>query len=167
MLLKITGVALLSATLLAGGAIARTTSTKGHSDKSTATTSMHREGQWRSSKLVGLNVYNEKNEKIGDINDIILDKSGKVDNVILGVGGFLGMGTHYVSVSYDKLKWDEQPVRTSSTSSTSSKSSATTTGTSTTNADRSSRSSSEKWYPDHAVYNATKDQLKAMPQFKY
>ena len=88
MLLKITGVALLSATLLAGGAIAQTTSTKGHSDKSTATTSMHREGQWRSSKLVGLNVYNEKNEKIGDINDIILDKSGKWTTSFLALAAF-------------------------------------------------------------------------------
>jgi hypothetical protein len=29
------------------------------------------------------------------------------------------------------------------------------------------RAANEKWYPDHAVFNATKDQLKAMPQFKY
>jgi hypothetical protein len=29
------------------------------------------------------------------------------------------------------------------------------------------RAANEQWYPDHAVFNATKDQLKAMPQFKY
>ena len=33
---------------------------------------------WRSSKLIGLNVYNDQNEKLGDINEILLDKSGKV-----------------------------------------------------------------------------------------
>jgi sporulation protein YlmC with PRC-barrel domain len=164
MLFRTTAIALLSATLLAGGALAQTGSTKGPAATSTTTNSMHKEGQWRSSKLVGLNVYNNNNEKIGDINEIILDKTGKVDNVILGVGGFLGMGTHYVAVSFDKLKWDEQPVRTSSTSS---KSPATTTGSSTTTAANSSRSSSNNWYPDHAVYDATKDQLKAMPEFKY
>jgi PRC-barrel domain len=49
---------------------------------------------WRSSKLVGLNVYNDQNEKLGDISEILLDKSGKVDGVIIGVGGFLGMGQH-------------------------------------------------------------------------
>ena len=43
---------------------------------------MHREGEWRTSKLVGVNVYNEANEKIGDINDVILDKAGKVENVV-------------------------------------------------------------------------------------
>lgn len=32
---------------------------------------------------------------------------------------------------------------------------------------RPARAANEKWYPDHAIYNATKDQIKAMPQFKY
>jgi hypothetical protein len=32
---------------------------------------------------------------------------------------------------------------------------------------RPARAANEKWYPDYAVFNATKDQLKAMPQFKY
>ena len=54
----------------------------------------HKEGEWRASKLAGVDVYNEANEKIGDINDVILDRSGKVANVILGVGGFLGLGEH-------------------------------------------------------------------------
>lgn len=160
MLAKATAIALLSTTLLAGGALAQTNSTKAPEAKSTTAVSMHKEGQWRSSKLVGLNVYNNNNEKIGDINEIILDKSGKVDDVILGVGGFLGMGTHYVAVPFDKLTWVDQPVRTSSTTPT-------TTGTATSAADRSARPSSEKWYPDHAVYNATKDQLKALPEFKF
>jgi sporulation protein YlmC with PRC-barrel domain len=70
---------------------------------------MHKEGEWRASKLVGVNVYNDANEKIGDINDVILDRSGKVENVVLGVGGFLGMGEHYVAVAYDSLKWSNEP----------------------------------------------------------
>jgi hypothetical protein len=37
--------------------------------------------------------------------ELILDKSGKVENVVLGVGGFLGMDEHYVAVALDKLKW--------------------------------------------------------------
>jgi hypothetical protein len=43
----------------------------------------HKEGEWRGSKLVGVDVYNQANEKIGDVNDVILDRSGKVSNVIL------------------------------------------------------------------------------------
>ena len=46
---------------------------------------MHKEGEWRASKVVGVNVYNEANEKIGDINDVILDRTGKVANVILAM----------------------------------------------------------------------------------
>ena len=34
----------------------------------------HKEGEWRGSKLAGVDVYNEANEKIGDINDVILDR---------------------------------------------------------------------------------------------
>ena len=37
-------------------------------------------------------VVNEANEKIGDINDVLIDSNGKVAAVIVGVGGFLGMG---------------------------------------------------------------------------
>src|ERR1044072_6903786 len=51
------------------------------------TAATHKEGQWRASKLVGVNVYNDNNEKIGDISDVIIDRSGKVDSVVLGVGG--------------------------------------------------------------------------------
>ena len=62
---KFLAAALLSAALITGAAYA---------DSGAA---MHREGEWRASKLVGVDVYNEANEKIGDINEIILDKSGK------------------------------------------------------------------------------------------
>ena len=44
-----------------------------------ATTPMPAAGQWRASKLVGLNVYNQQNQKVGDINEVILDHSGKVE----------------------------------------------------------------------------------------
>src|SRR4249920_2354102 len=78
---------------------------------STTSATTHKVGEWRASKLAGVNVYNEANEKIGDINDVILDKSGKVANVIIGVGGFLGMGEHDVAVAFDQLKWVTEPVR--------------------------------------------------------
>jgi hypothetical protein len=38
---------------------------------------MHKEGDWRASKLIGLNVYNDANEKIGDINDVILESPAR------------------------------------------------------------------------------------------
>lgn len=51
-----------------------------------------------SSKLKGLNVYNQKDESVGEITDIAL-KGSQVDALILSVGGFRGMGEHYVAVS--------------------------------------------------------------------
>jgi sporulation protein YlmC with PRC-barrel domain len=56
-----------------------------------------------SSKLKGLNVYNQKDESIGEISDLAL-KNNSVDALILSVGGFLGMGEHYVAVSPSSVK---------------------------------------------------------------
>ena len=112
---KYLAAALLTTALFTCTASAQTTSNKTAATDSAAS---HREGEWRASKLVGVNVYNEANEKIGDINDVILDKAGKVENVILGVGGFLGMGEHYVAVAYDKLKWSNEPPRSTTASTT-------------------------------------------------
>ena len=127
-------------------------------------------GNWRASKLMGLDVYNEANEKLGDINELILDKHGKVNAVVIGVGGFLGMGEHDIAVSMDKLKFIEEPVRTSSTATTTRE---TTTGTSTAPANTTTTTTTGRaadrndWTPDHAVMSGNKEQLKAMPQFKY
>src|SRR5579871_4981264 len=56
----------------------------------TTTTNKVFSDEWRASKLIGLNVYNEQNEKLGDISELLIDKSGKVEGVVIGVGGFLG-----------------------------------------------------------------------------
>jgi sporulation protein YlmC with PRC-barrel domain len=180
MITKYIAAALLSTALMTGVATAQTANTN-KSDTANTSATMHRDGEWRASKLVGVNVYNEANEKIGDINDVILDKSGKVANVVLGVGGFLGIGEHYVAVAYDKLKWVNEPARSTVATTSTAPANApatnvdnnaraaadgtarTTTGAATT----TTRNASEYWYPDHVVYNATKEQLKAMPQFKY
>jgi hypothetical protein len=130
-------------------------------------------GEWRASKLIGVNVYNQQNEKIGDINEILMTPDGKVAGVILGVGGFLGMGEHDVLVKLEQLKFVNEPMRTSATTQPARPAPANTTGTgtaantNTANANRPARAANEKWYPDHAVMNTTKDQLKALPQFKY
>ncbi len=51
-----------------------------------------------SSKLKGLTVTNQKDETVGEITDLAI-KNHDVDALILSVGGFLGMGEHYVAVS--------------------------------------------------------------------
>jgi sporulation protein YlmC with PRC-barrel domain len=120
---------------------------------------------WRSSKLIGLDIYNDQNEKLGDVTEVLLDKSGKVAGVVIGIGGFLGMGQHDIMVDMSKLKFINEPVRAASSTIT------TTTGTGTTRPGSTTtivRTEANKWYPDHAILSGvTKDQLKAMPQFKF
>ena len=77
---------------------------------------MKHSGEWRASKLMGVNVYNSQNEKIGDINEILLTSSGNVAGVVIGAGGFLGVGEHDILVKLDQLKFVNEPVRSSDTS---------------------------------------------------
>ena len=99
---SVLAVALLGAAVIGGAAFAQ--STQPADRAATATTGqpahaqMALKGSWRASKLMGLNVYNEANEKLGDINELLVDKSGKIEAVVIGVGGFLGMGEHDIAV---------------------------------------------------------------------
>jgi sporulation protein YlmC with PRC-barrel domain len=61
-------------------------------------------GDVRASKLIGSAVYNDRDEKVGSVDDVIMGKDNKADVVIVSVGGFLGMGTKLVSVPYTELK---------------------------------------------------------------
>src|SRR6202045_1231237 len=146
---KYLAAALLGTALLAGAAFAENATT----DRSNINTAVHKDGQWRSSKLIGVDVYNDANEKIGDIEELIVDKSGKIEHVVLGVGGFLGMGEHSVAVSFDKLKWVNEAARSTSVSSapttTTEKTTTGTTATTTTTSTKQVRAANEQWYPDH------------------
>ena len=86
-----------------------------------------------SSNVVGLDVYNDQNNDIGKIQDIVFDNSKKMTGYIVSVGGFLGMGTRYVAVDPDSVKVTFD-------------------------------TSNKVW---RATMNASKDQLKAAPEFKY
>jgi sporulation protein YlmC with PRC-barrel domain len=166
MLSRFLAAAVLGSALIAAPAMAQSNNKMSESKSSSASTNQTATaaGMWQGSKLIGLSVYNDQNEKIGSIKDLMVDKSGKIDSAVIGVGGFLGMGERDIAVKFGELKWSTEPVKSASNSGGSN----TTTRPSTTGAGSSSTASSgPKTYPDHAVFNATKDQLKAMPQFDY
>ena len=174
---------LLGTTLLASTAFAQspapsTSPSSSSMSQSSMSQPMSNKGQWRSSKVIGVNVYNANNENLGEINELLVDQSGKVQAVVIGVGGFLGMGERYVAIPFEKLQWSNEPVRSASASRSSgsgmapSGSSSTTTGSATTGSASSStpsatNASGDQWYPDHAILNVSKDELKSMPEFKY
>jgi hypothetical protein len=83
----------------------------------------------RSDKLLGHAVINAQNEKVGVIDSVILGPQGHVDKVVIGVGGFLGMGDRDVAVNWRDLQVLDNG--------------------------------------NKIVVNASGDQLKAMPEFKY
>jgi len=58
---------------------------------------------YRTSKLVGSTVYNEANEAVGTIDDLIVTPSEMVPYAVLSVGGFLGIDAKYVVVPYSSL----------------------------------------------------------------
>lgn len=152
-------------------------------------------GTWRASKVIGLGVYNEQNEKVGNINEVLFDRSGKVEGVVIGVGGFLGIGERNVAVPYSELKWamtSPQAQHTAAnTAATGTNPAATGTNPAATGTNRpglgnpaspvnpaptvtgntrtaSADANQTAAYPDHAILpNASKDQLHNAPQFQY
>lgn len=58
---------------------------------------------WRASNIIGENVKNAADEVIGDINDLVFGNDGKVHAVVIGVGGFVGIGEKDVAVPYSTL----------------------------------------------------------------
>jgi sporulation protein YlmC with PRC-barrel domain len=86
-----------SLALLASPALAQDSKTVGTASADAKFSTVSKDEMF-SSKLKGLNVYNQKNESIGEISDLAI-KNHQIDALILSVGGFLGMGEHYVAVS--------------------------------------------------------------------
>jgi hypothetical protein len=60
---------------------------------------------WRTSEIKGVDVYNDQNQKIGSIDDVLVDQHGNVKAVVIGVGGFLGVGERNVAVPFSELHW--------------------------------------------------------------
>jgi sporulation protein YlmC with PRC-barrel domain len=64
---------------------------------------------YRMSKVIGSSVINDKNEKVGTVDDVIADKDKKVLSfAVLQVGGFLGVGGRLVAVPFDNLVIDDK-----------------------------------------------------------
>jgi hypothetical protein len=82
----------------ATGNVGNTTNTTPH-DRNPV---MTQAGEARASKVIGSSVYNDHDEKVGSVDDLVIGREGKI-HAVLSVGGFLGMGTKYIEVPYSDL----------------------------------------------------------------
>lgn len=100
------------------------------------------------SKFKGSDVLGADNQKVGSVSDILFDKSGKIDGLIVGVGGFLGLGEKNVAIDMSAF----EIVPASSTSN---------------GAGSANTATAED--PTHVNLKVTwtKDELKAAPDFQY
>ena len=117
----------------------------------------------RGSKIKGVDVYGPDNQKVGDIDELLVDRDGKIEAVVIGVGGFLGIGQKDVAIPYAELQWmsNEEP-RTATTTTTTGAGGvstpaaprtgqpATTGSTSTTGAAGTGTAASDSGVPDRA-----------------
>jgi sporulation protein YlmC with PRC-barrel domain len=164
----IAGSLLLASAAFAQDKMAPAASPAPATQSSASSSSFH--GDWRASKVVGLNVYNEKNENVGSINDLLMDKSGGIKAAVISVGGFLGMGARLVAVPYDKVKFVTEPVAYTGAAGAPNAGGAQPMNNTTTGSNARPPVAAVKpnpWYPDHATINGTAEELKAMPEFKY
>jgi sporulation protein YlmC with PRC-barrel domain len=113
------------AALLATGALAQTTTTPPAETAPSTTTpapeaapaapeaaapAVAADGQL-ASNMIGETVYNgtgDDAENIGDVNDIVIDGSGMAKSIVIGVGGFLGIGEKNVAVDFKEISWAEK-----------------------------------------------------------
>lgn len=64
------------------------------------------DGGWRASKMIGAAVYDDQNQRIGSVDDLIITGQNTLTVAVVSVGGFLGLGSKLVAVPYNNLRYD-------------------------------------------------------------
>ncbi len=90
--------------LMAGSALAQTTAPTQPAGPGQVMTQMPPD-LMRGSQLMGIDVYGADNQKIGDIDEVLVDRQGKIHGLVVGVGGFLGIGQKDVAIPFDQVQW--------------------------------------------------------------
>jgi sporulation protein YlmC with PRC-barrel domain len=93
-----------AAALMAGTALAQTTAPTQPAGLGQVMIQMSPD-LMRGSRFIGLDVYGADNQKIGDVDELLVDRQGKVHGVVVAVGGFLGIGQKNVAIPFDQLQW--------------------------------------------------------------
>ncbi|WP_134499199.1 PRC-barrel domain-containing protein [Microvirga pakistanensis] len=95
---------LAAAALISGSALAQTAAPTQPAGSGQVMTQMPRD-LMRGSQLMGIDVYGTDNQKIGDIDEVLVDHQGKIHGIVVGVGGFLGIGQKDVAIPFEQVQW--------------------------------------------------------------
>ena len=112
--------------------------------------------QVMASDLIGTRVVSANNESIGDINDVIMGRDGQVMAVVVGVGGFLGIGEKDVAVPFASLEFaNSQQANAMDNNNSGSGGNVATTGSTATNSTAGQGNAGGTSNPNMATNNAT------------
>lgn len=130
---------------------------------------MRQPDQFRSTNLRGTRVYGANNENVGEINDVLISRSGQVAAVIIGVGGFLGIGEKDVAVPMSMLLFQPGAVEANSTKVSPTSQAADGQKEITTTPPSSATGAvarHDTGIPDRLILKMTKQQLQNAPAFR-
>lgn len=131
-------------------------------------------GEFRASKFVGLGIYGPDNQRIGDVNEILIDAAGQARAIVIGVGGFLGIGEKNVAIPFAAVQWMNS--RPAETAAATKGGAARTVGGVVTGAGPTTMTAPGRppleqaaynGYPDHGQVGMTKVDLQNAPGFRY
>ncbi len=97
--------AMFAAALVAVSAAALAQTTPSPTPGNTQFVTVQPQGEWLGSLFLGQAVTNQAGETIGDVNDVLFDKTGRISTVVIGIGGFLGIGEKSVAVPFPTLSF--------------------------------------------------------------
>jgi sporulation protein YlmC with PRC-barrel domain len=131
--------------------------------------------EWRAPKLIGVDVYGADNKKIGAIKDILINHEGSAQAVVIGVGGFLGIGEKDVAVSFHSVQWQtesralptQSPMPPGGAPLSPSDNAQQPAPQPMPKMTNSAETEASQGYPDKAMINMTLAQLKSAPAFQY
>ena len=122
-------------------------------------------GYWRASRLIGVGVFHPQGEKIGSISEVLMDHNGLAQVAVIATRGIFGIRQKDVAVPFNALKWvSHEDVAPKTYDAPSNRPHIADILKPTANKSRTDASSG---YPDHAVINLTRAQLRNFPDFHY
>jgi sporulation protein YlmC with PRC-barrel domain len=135
--------------------------------------------QMRGSDLMDVDVYGSDNQKIGEIDDVVVGRSGQIEAIVVGVGGFLGIGKKSVAIPFTQVKLmseseadamdaaNRPATAAGGVTAPSAPAAPATTGSTATGAAAGAAAADDDEFPERAVVSMTRADLQNAPEFRF